>query len=61
MVKKIRRSGDTRIKMSNHGTKTSGVNTGKVTQVPKHEKDPLAGKTLGSTLDDENVDVIILT
>ena len=61
MVKKIRRSGDARVRTTKQGTKPSGVNTGKVTQVPKHDKNPLAGKTLGSNLDDDGIDVIILT
>ena len=61
MIKKIRRSGDNKVRLSKHGTKPPGVNTNRVTQVPKHIKDPLAGKKVSSTLDDEDVDVIILT
>ena len=60
MVKKIRRSGDARVKTSKQGIKPSGVNTNKVTQVPKHDKNPLSGKVLGSNLDDDGIDVIIL-
>jgi len=37
MVKKVRRSGDIRLKS---GTKTSGVNIDKVTRVPKQKKEP---------------------
>lgn len=60
MVKRIRRAGDARVKTTKQGIKPSGVNTRKVTQVPKHDKNPLAGKTLGSTLDNDKIDVIIL-
>ena len=43
------------------GEKPGKTNTSHVKQLKRHEKDPLSDKVVGSELDNDNLDVIILT
>ena len=60
MVKKVRKASQAKVRTKNQGEKPGKSNTSHVKQVPKHEKDSMADKTVGSELDNDNLDVIIL-
>jgi hypothetical protein len=57
MVKKVRKASQARPRTGGLGKRP---NTSHVKQVAKHEKDPMADKVVGSELDNDDIDVIIL-
>lgn len=59
-MKKVTRSSQMKVKMSSAGTKAPGANVNKAPKVKRQTKDPLAGKTGGTGLDDYNLDVMQL-
>ena len=60
MSKIVSKTSQMKVKLSNQSTRSKAVNAGKVTKVKRQLKDPLAGKTSGTGLDDYNLDVMNL-
>ena len=59
-MKKVARTSQIKAKTSNQATKSKASNVNKTERVKRQEKNPLAGMSGGTGLDDYNLDVMKL-